>query len=354
LVARVSVAASTPYEVFVGRDPDLGEALAGAAEPGVGVVVTDSNAGPAHSEAVIRALRDLGWTVAGVVEVVAGEASKSLATYESVLRELARLGLDREATLFALGGGVVGDLGGFAAHTYMRGIRLVQLPTSLLAMVDSSVGGKVGLDLPEGKNLVGGFLQPAAVIADTAWLDTLPDRELSCGLAEVIKMGLLAGGDYYRALELLPAALERDPEALEALILHAVGFKARVVAEDEREGGLRAILNYGHTVGHALEAAAGYELLHGEAVALGMLAAAELSYRRYGADLRSEHRRLLRAANLPEDLPELDAESVLEAMRRDKKRRSGEHRFVLLREVGEPEWGVKVEEPEVLEVLERV
>lgn len=361
---RVTVAASSPYEVVVGQGLSLAE-LTAPLRPGPGphpaVLFTDSNVGAAHA-AVERELSAAGWRVVEVVEVLAGERSKSFDSYASAVRRLAAAGVTRDATLFALGGGVVGDLGGFVAHSYMRGLRLVQLPTSLLAMVDSSVGGKVGIDLPEGKNLVGGFLQPELVVADTARLATLPPRQLSCGLAEVVKMGLLAGGEYYRDLALVDRALERDPEALRRLVLHAVRFKASVVERDEREGGLRAVLNYGHTIGHGLEAAAGYDLLHGEAISLGMLAAAELSFRRYGPDFhkdfREEQRSLLAAAGLPTELPAgaiaFESERVLAAMRRDKKRRGGEHRFVLLRGAGEPEWDVPVGEEEIREVLRGV
>ncbi|MDP8949712.1 MAG: 3-dehydroquinate synthase, partial [Actinomycetota bacterium] len=234
----------------------------------------------------------------------------------------------------------------------MRGIHLVQLPTSLLAMVDSSVGGKVGLDLPEGKNLVGSFLQPRIVVADLGWLETLPARELSCGLAEVIKMGLLSGGDYFADLDRVGAARARDPEALRALIRHSVRFKARIVAEDELEKGRRAILNYGHTIGHGLEAAAGYALPHGEAVSAGMVAAAHLSREKLDTDLVARHEELLRSAGLPLRVPNVETQKVLSAMGRDKKRRAGdEYRFVLLEDVGKPLWGVPVGEEEARQAI---
>ena len=346
--ASVIVEATAPYEVHVEPALDLETVVSGALQPGTAVILTDSNVGPLHAPAVTHALERTGWTVADVVTVPAGESSKSLPVYEGVVRGLAAAGLPRSGTLFALGGGVVGDLGGFVASSYMRGIDLVQLPTSLLAMVDSSVGGKVGLDLPEGKNLIGAFLQPRLVAANLDWLETLPAREVSHGLAEVIKMGLLTGGEFFEDLTRhLAAARAKDAEALQTLILHSVRAKAAVVAEDEREGGLRAILNYGHTIGHGLEAAAGYDLPHGEAVAAGMISAAHLSRERFDADLLETHEDLLRAAGLPPKVPTLDVESVLETMGRDKKRRSsdraGEYRFVLLREVGHPERDVPVD-----------
>ena len=347
---RLDVPVTPPYPVVVGPAAELGEAICEVVEPGLAAILVDSNVGPLHAPSVRRALEDTGWHVADVVEIPAGEQSKSLALYAEVVRKLARSGMTRDGTLFALGGGVVGDLGGFVAATYMRGIDLVQLPTSLLAMVDSAVGGKVGLDLPEGKNLVGSFLQPRIVFANLHWLETLPARELSCGLAEVIKMGLLSGGDYFGDLRRIGEARAGDLDALQTLVTHSVCFKAQVVGEDELEKGRRAILNYGHTIGHGLEAAAGYALSHGEAVSAGMVAAAHLSREKLGADLVGLHEDLLRSAGLPLAAPDVDAEKVLSAMGRDKKRRAGDdpegYRFVLLKAVGRPAWGVPVDEGE--------
>jgi 3-dehydroquinate synthase len=343
---RVEVPVAPPYPVVVGAGLDLAGVVSGALEPGVGAILTDSNVGPLHAPPLRRALEDAGWRVADVVEVPAGERSKSLVAYTEVVERLARSGIKRDGTLFALGGGVVGDLGGFVAATFMRGIDLVQLPTSLLAMVDSSVGGKVGLDLPEGKNLVGSFFQPRLVAANLDWLQTLPARELSCGLAEVVKMGLLSGEDYLA--DRIEAARARNLDDLQALILHSVRFKAHIVAEDELEHGRRAILNYGHTIGHGLEAAADYTLPHGEAVSAGMVAAAHLSREKLGADLVVLHEDLLRSAGLPLKVPKVEVERVLSAMGRDKKRRTSaeEYRFVLLEDVGRPLWGVPVDEEE--------
>ena len=345
-LGRVEVPVAPPYPVVVGVGLDLAGIVSGELEPGVAAILTDSNVGPLHAPKIARALEDAGWRVAEVLEVPAGEPSKGLAAYAEVAGTLARAGLTRDGTLFALGGGVVGDLGGFVAATFMRGIGFVALPTSLLAMVDSSVGGKVGVDLPEGKNLLGSFLRPRLVAADLDWLQTLPQRELSGGLAEVVKMGLLSGGEYFDGLDGLGAALARDPDTLRALILASVRFKARVVAEDELEAGRRAILNYGHTVGHGLEAATGYALPHGEAVSAGMVAAAHLARERLGADLVALHEDLLSSAGLPLRAPAVETEKVLAAMGRDKKRRTGDarHRFVLLEGVGRPVWGVPVAE----------
>ncbi len=358
----VTVAAATPYEVRVEPALDLAAAVSETLTPGVAAVLTDSTVGPLHARTVVAALEAAGWRVADEITVPAGEASKSLKVYENVVRGMARAGVPRGGTLFALGGGVVGDLGGFVASSYMRGIDLVQLPTSLLAMVDSSVGGKVGLDLPEGKNLVGAFLQPRLVAADLDWLATLPPRQISCGLAEVVKMGLLAGGGFYADLEnLLGAARDGEAEALRALIVHSVRYKASVVERDERESGERAVLNYGHTIAHGLEAAAGYDLLllpHGEAVAAGMLAAARLSRDKLGCDLLEAHEHLLRAAGLPPKGPAVDTGAVLAAMGRDKKRkpsdREGEYPFVLLKGAGEPVRDVPVTAAEARLAIEAV
>jgi 3-dehydroquinate synthase len=357
-LGRVEVPVSPPYPVVIGSGLNVAEVVSGELQPNLAAILTDSNVGPTHAGHLARALESAGWHLADIVEVPAGEPSKAISTYAGVAGRLARAGMMRDATLFALGGGVVGDLGGFVAATFMRGIDLVALPTSLLAMVDSSVGGKVGVDLPEGKNLLGSFLRPRLVAADLDWLHTLPDRELSRGLAEVVKMGLLSGGRYFDDLERIEAAVERDPDALRTLVLDSVRFKAQVVAEDELESGRRAILNYGHTIGHGLEAAASYALAHGEAVAAGMVAAAHLAREKLGTDLVALHEALLAAAGLPTTVPSVEPEKVLDAMGRDKKRRTADgpagYRFVLLEDVGEPVWGVPVDEEEARLAIEVV
>jgi len=349
-VETVEVPVAHPYPVVVGTGLDLGEIVSDSLVPGLCAIFTDSTVGPLYAARVRDTLEEGGWRVAGILEVPSGESSKSVEAYADAVRRLARLGLTRDGTLFALGGGVVGDLGGFVAGTYMRGIDLVMLPTSLLAMVDSAVGGKVGVDLPEGKNLVGAFVRPRLVATDLQWLGTLPAREISNGLAETIKMGFLSGGDYFDDLDRIEAARDGNLHALQTLVLHSVRFKARVVAEDELEGGLRAILNYGHTIGHALETAAGYSLPHGTAVAAGMVAAAHLSRERFDRDLISVHENLLGAARLPRRVSDVSVERVLQAMGRDKKRSATDgpvqHRFVLLEDIGKPVWNVPVSEDE--------
>jgi 3-dehydroquinate synthase len=354
-VEAVEVPVTQPYRVFVGAGLDLAEIFSSSLAPGLCAIFTDSTVGPLHAARVQDALQRAGWRVAGKIEVPSGEASKGMEAYTGALRRLARFGLTRDGTILALGGGVVGDLGGFVAGTYMRGVDLVMLPTSLLAMVDSAVGGKVGIDLPEGKNLVGAFVGPRLVAADLDWAATLPEREISNGLAETIKMGLLSGGDFFDDLGLVGAARTGDLDALEALVLHSIRFKSQLVAEDELEGGLRQVLNYGHTVGHALEAAAGYNLQHGHAVAAGMLAAASLSRNRFGRDLTRIHEVLIEAAGLPRRVPDVGVKRTLLAMGRDKKRLAADgparHRFVLLEDIGRPVRGVPVSEEEAREAI---
>jgi 3-dehydroquinate synthase len=353
---RVNVeAGGGGYPVIVGEGMDVGCTVSDAVEPGSCAILTDSNAGPLFANTVKKSLEEAGWSVADTLEIPAGETSKSLGAYADILRALARANLARDATLFALGGGVVGDLGGFVAATYMRGINLVMLPTSLLAMVDSSVGGKTGLDLPEGKNLVGAFFQPELVAANLDFLQTLPEHETSNGLAEVIKMGLLSGGEYITDLLTVPDALGGDLDSLEKLIIRAVGYKAGIVASDEREAGIRAVLNYGHTIGHALEAVSGYGMSHGAAISAGMCAAARLGKKKLGVDLVELHEELLSSAKLPTKIPpDVHPDGVIQAMGRDKKRSSKAegHKFVLLEEPGLPRWGVAVSDDEARDILE--
>jgi len=268
-----------------------------------------------------------------------GEQEKTLARFGELMSVLARLGANRDATLVALGGGVVGDLAGFAAACWMRGVRLVQLPTSLLAMVDSSVGGKTAVDLPEGKNLVGAFHQPAAVLADTTTLASLPDRELRAGLAEVLKYGALGDAALFDWVQANSAALlARDDDALVHAIAQCCMHKAGIVSRDERESGERMLLNFGHTFGHAIEAEQGFGgLVHGEAVAVGMLLAARLSALLGHAPAADAARlaSVLGALGLPLALPAgLDPDALLRRIQLDKKNRSGQLRLILWRGIG--------------------
>ena len=273
-----------------------------------------------------------------MLELPDGEAHKDWATLNLIFERLLSEGCDRKTVLFALGGGVVGDMAGFAAACYMRGVPFVQVPTTLLAQVDSSVGGKTAVNHPLGKNMIGAFYQPARVVCDLDTLATLPERELSAGLAEVIKYGPIADAAFLDWIEAnLDALLARDPAALAHAVQRSCELKAAVVGEDEREAGLRAILNFGHTFGHAIEAGLGYgQWLHGEAVGCGMVLASELSVQLglMPAAFAQRMRRLCERARLPVRAPELGAERYLELMRIDKKSEGGALRFVLIEALG--------------------
>ncbi len=316
------------------------------------LVVTDTNVGPLYGPTVRAQLEAIG-VATTVATVPAGEASKTIERWAQLQYAAVEAGLDRSSVMLALGGGVVGDLAGFAAATFLRGIRMVQVPTTLLAMVDSSVGGKTGVDLRCGKNLVGAFHQPSLVVADPDVLRTLPAREYRAGMAEVIKYGVILDAALFETLEAGAARLT-DPSwaVLDELIANCCRLKAEVVAADEREGGLRAILNFGHTLGHALEAATGYEgFLHGEAVAIGMAYAAELSVRMAGLSPVERDRLLnvLRAAGLPIRASGLGVEwaHVIAAMSLDKKAADRVPRFVLAEAIGRVRHGVEIP-PDVL------
>ncbi len=317
------------------------------------LVLSNTTVAPLYLQRVIAGLQGLDH--ASVI-LEDGEQYKSFENVARVLDALARLGASRDATLIALGGGVIGDLGGFAAACWMRGIDFVQMPTSLLAMVDSSVGGKTGVNLPAGKNLVGAFHQPRAVFIDPSTLVSLPEREFLAGLAEVIKYGAIGDKGFFCWLEAHASALlGRNPASLDQAIASSCQHKAGVVARDERELGERALLNFGHTFGHAIEVEAGYgQILHGEAVAIGMLLAAKLSSRLGLADATDAIRLqdLLQRFRLPTQVPEsLDADSLLKHMRLDKKSISGELRLILWRGIGRAEMISGVEEAPIRELL---
>ena len=291
-----------------------------------------------------------------------GEGSKTRETWSRLTDELLRLGFGRDSALVALGGGVAGDLAGFVAATYMRGIPFIQVPTTLLAMLDASVGGKTGVDTPQGKNLIGAFHPPVAVVADPLVLATLPDREYRAGLAEAVKHGLIADREYFGWIETSADALvRRDPATLEHLVRRSVEIKADVVGEDEREAGRRAILNAGHTVAHALEQATEFRLPHGEAVGLGLVAEAALATGlglatpEAGARLAA----LLEQLGLPTRVREpVGEERIMAAMASDKKNRAGGIRFALPRGLGTmgpgPEWTTEAAEPAIRAALRAI
>ncbi|BDG60287.1 3-dehydroquinate synthase [Caldinitratiruptor microaerophilus] len=331
------------------------------------LVVTDEGAGPHYLDRALAALRAAG-IEAGSATVPAGEPAKTLSEAARLYEACLDTGLDRDGCVVALGGGAVGDLAGFVAATFLRGVDFVQVPTTLLAQVDASIGGKVAVNLPRGKNLVGAFHQPRAVVADVTTLATLPAREYVAGLAEVVKHALLRDRGLFALLEdETSAVLARDPALLEDLVERNCRIKGAVVSADEREGGLRAILNLGHTVGHGVEAVLGRVekgepgatpregLLHGECVSIGLIAAAWLS-RRAGVlaqdDLPGRLEDLLRRLTLPVRLPPgTDLAAVREAMRYDKKARAGRLRWVLPVRVGQVQVTEHVRDEDVEAVL---
>ncbi len=373
---RIEVALpGNEYWIHVGADqlPQVGAELRALVSPGAAVIVTHPELPPSYAATVHASLETAGFRVE-MAFIPQGEASKSLEALETLYHRFAAMRLDRRSTVVALGGGVIGDLAGFAAATYLRGIGLVQVPTSLLAQVDASVGGKTAIDLPAGKNLVGAFHQPRLVVADVGTLCTLPARELRAGMAEVVKYGMIADADLFASIEHdVDAILAGEPTVLSRLVTRSCEIKAEVVRQDPHEHGRRAILNYGHTIGHALEAVLGFGLLtHGEAVSLGMSAAARLSVRLGLLDDAVARRqdRLLDRLGLPilpvRLAPEGDSlgepfevtppalppsADLLDAMLLDKKTMGGKLRFVLARAIGTVEVR-EVAAEEVAAVLE--
>ena len=319
-------------------------------------LVTDDNVAALWADAVSHGLTGAGIHVDSLT-VPAGEGSKSFDQYLAVLRFLERVGLDRHGVLVALGGGTVGDLAGFAAATWLRGVRLVQVPTTLLAMVDSAIGGKTGINTERTKNAVGSFNQPVLVVEDLATLGTLPEDEYLAAFAEVIKYGITLDAKLALTLATDVDSLRvRDPEHLERVVERCVAAKARVVGEDEREQGLRAILNYGHTAGHALEIASAYTIPHGRAVAQGMRVAARIGARvgSCSEGVVAQQEDLLRAFGLPGTMSRLRAEDVLAAIPRDKKSRGGRVEWVLPRAIGKAVVGQRVPDEVVREVVREV
>jgi 3-dehydroquinate synthase len=329
---------SARYDIHIGRGL-IGAAASWAGLPRAShaVIVSNTTIAPLYAGTLKAALAD-HYRRVSILELPDGEAHKDWPALNAIFDHLLESGCDRKTVLFALGGGVVGDMTGFAAGCYMRGVPFVQVPTTLLAQVDSSVGGKTAINHPLSKNMIGLFYQPERVVCDLDTLDSLPQRELVAGLAEVIKYGPIADADFLAWLEQnLDALVARDGAALSHAVRRSCEIKAWVVGQDEREGGLRAILNFGHTFGHAIEAGLGYGAwLHGEAVGCGMLMATELSARLglVPAAAVDRMQRLLQRAGLPLVAPALGAERYLALMRHDKKAEAGEIRFVVLESIG--------------------
>ncbi|MEO7454842.1 MAG: 3-dehydroquinate synthase [Gemmatimonadaceae bacterium] len=349
-----------PYAIHVaaGLRHRFAALIAAAAPAHAFALVTDDNVGPHYAAGLASALDDHGRTT--VHTIPAGEAHKTRDTWARVTDELLASAHGRDTTVVALGGGVVGDLAGFVAATFMRGVPVVQCPTSLLAMIDASVGGKTGVDTVAGKNLVGAFHAPAAVLADVEMISTLPVAHRRAGLAEAIKHGVVADAAHFAELEqALEAIVGADASATLDAVARSVEIKASVVRDDEREGGVRKILNFGHTLGHAIEQVSGYELLHGECVAIGMVLEARIAERMGIADAGTESRivEVLARAGLPTERPaSLDARAIIESTRLDKKARRGEVEYALPVRIGAMAeaggaWSVAVGDALVREVL---
>lgn len=351
---------ATRIRVEPGLFPRAGALIREVAPAHRYAVITDSNV---HSPYANPLARQFEPHTIDVLTIPAGETSKTREMWATLTDRLLISGLGRDSVIIAVGGGVVGDLAGFVAATYMRGVPVVQVPTTLLAMIDASIGGKTGIDTPAGKNLVGAFHQPVAVLIDPQVLDTLPLRELRGGIAELVKYGAIADEVYYAEVEAaLPELLSekgRNSDRLRSIIVRSVEIKSDIVSRDEREEGLRKILNFGHTIGHAVELISGYSLLHGEAVAIGMALEAALAERiglaRSGT--AAEITRVLSLAGLPTTLPpNVGLDAVIEAMRSDKKRRGATTMFSLPLRIGamagkDSGWAVPVGDDQLREVL---
>ncbi|MBT8541931.1 3-dehydroquinate synthase [Polynucleobacter paneuropaeus] len=326
------------YPIFIGSDlidrPELFEACSKASSI---YIVTNTTVAPLYAERLSKTLASFGKSVR-TIALSDGESFKDWKNLQTIFDELLKHGADRQTVLIALGGGVIGDMTGFAAASFMRGIRFIQVPTTLLSQVDSSVGGKTGINHPLGKNMIGAFHQPIAVIADLSTLKTLPPRELSAGLAEVIKHGAIADATFLNWIEANTSALLAcDIEAMSHAVLRSCEIKSAVVSADEREGGVRATLNFGHTFGHAIEAGMGYgEWLHGEAVGCGMVMGAKLSCLLKKITQADADRltRIIHSMHLPTTAPKFGAERYIELMQVDKKAEGGQIRYVLLEQIG--------------------
>ncbi len=355
-------ATAVAYEVRVGEGliDEAGSLIAAACPAHRYAVITDTQVAGLYGERTLEALA--GEKLNGtLLKFPAGEWNKNRESWSDLIDGMLRAGFGRDSAVVALGGGVVGDLGGFVAATFMRGVPLVQIPTTLLAMLDSSVGGKTGVDTPAGKNLVGAFHQPSLVLADPAVLKTLPAPQFTSGLAEALKHGLILDAAYFESIaSSLESLFAREPERLTELIARSVEIKADVVSRDERESGYRKVLNFGHTVAHAQEAISGYAWLHGEAVAAGMALEAAIGeaagVTREGVSRRIQE--VLEAARLPVELDdEVDETRFFQALEKDKKRAGGRVRYTLIGEIGrvaasdEGDWTHAVPEELVRSVL---
>ena len=344
------------YPIYIGIDLIDQPRLFNACEKATSIyIVTNTTVAPLYAERLTKTLQSFGKSVR-TITLPDGESYKDWKNLQLIFDDLLKFGADRQTILVALGGGVIGDMTGFAAASFMRGIRFIQVPTTLLAQVDSSVGGKTGINHPLGKNMIGAFHQPVAVIADLNTLKTLPPRELSAGLAEVVKHGAIADVQFLDWIESnAKALLACDTEAMGHAVLRSCEIKSAVVSADEREGGIRATLNFGHTFGHAIEAGMGYgEWLHGEAVGCGMVMGANLSHRLNlisAADV-ARLTKIIQSMNLPIVPPKFGAKRYMELMHVDKKTEGGQIRYVVLEKIGKAQIQGAPDE-EVIETLSK-
>lgn len=327
------------YPIYIGTDLIDQSELFQACEKSTSIyIVTNTTVAPLYAQRLTNTLEKLGKPVRTIV-LPDGESYKDWKNLQLIFDDLLKFGADRQTILVALGGGVIGDMTGFAAASFMRGIRFIQVPTTLLAQVDSSVGGKTGINHPLGKNMIGAFHQPVAVIADLNTLKTLPPRELSAGLAEVVKHGAIADAPFLDWIEANASALLAcDTEAMGHAVLRSCEIKSAVVSADEKEGGIRATLNFGHTFGHAIEAGMGYgKWLHGEAVGCGMVLGADLSCRLNYISKADAQRlgKIIESMRLPTVPPKFGAERYMELMQVDKKTEGGQIRYVVLEKIGQ-------------------
>lgn len=350
---------SLSHEICIGHDilDRIGFVIAKGNLAQRYTVITDSNVSTLYGEEFLGVLKEAG-VKADLIEFPAGEASKNMDTVLTIVKDLINRGIDRSSALIALGGGVTGDMTGFISSIYMRSIPCIQVPTTLMAQVDSSIGGKTGIDLPEGKNLLGTFSQPQAIFIDLRFLKTLPDNEFINGLSEVVKYGIIDDVNLFNLLEEKSGTIrDRDPDILQTIVERSCEIKKGVIEIDEKDRGVRRILNFGHTIGHAIEAASEYTIPHGNAVSAGMIATARISEKmKYlSSEDRDRIEQLVRAAGLADHIPaSLSTEGIILKTRVDKKKEGSSIHFVLLKKIGMPFINGSVEDALIHETIEEL
>ncbi|MBN1381882.1 MAG: 3-dehydroquinate synthase [Deltaproteobacteria bacterium] len=348
---------STSYDITIGSDirDRIGLMIMKDYPAGRYVVITDSTVAGLHGRAFMDTMKAAGLTI-DLIEFPAGEKSKNMETALCLIKKLFDLGVDRNSLLIALGGGVVGDITGFIASIYMRSVPYIQIPTTLLAQVDSSIGGKTAVDLPEGKNLLGTFYQPKAVFIDTKFLETLSDQEYKNGIAEIIKYGVIDSEDFFQAQESgIEALKNRETSHLLKLIEQSCRIKKGFVEIDEKDNGIRHILNFGHTIGHAMEAESNFTMPHGYAVALGMIAISRICEKLHNLSVNETRRieKLIAAFDLPPLIPtEIPTDGIISRLHGDKKKKDGKVQFILIKNIGKPFWNGGVDRSTLVATLE--